>query len=74
MYEGFYCCDYQEQNPSCGGKGLLSLYFQIIVHHLEKSGQKLKQDWKEELMQRPWRDVAYWLASYGFLSLLSYRT
>ena len=29
--------------------------------------------WKQELMQRPWRDVAYWLASYGFLSLLSYR-
>ena len=25
-------------------------------------------------MQRPWRDAAYWLAPYGFLSLLSYRT
>ena len=25
-------------------------------------------------MQRPWRDVTYWLALHGLLSLLSYRT
>jgi hypothetical protein len=25
-------------------------------------------------MQRPWRDVLYWLASPGLLSLLTYRT
>jgi hypothetical protein len=25
-------------------------------------------------MQRPWRDVPYWLASLGLFSLLSYRT
>jgi hypothetical protein len=25
-------------------------------------------------MQRPWRGAAYWLASLGLLSLLSYRT
>jgi hypothetical protein len=25
-------------------------------------------------MQRPWRDAAYWIASPGLLSLLSYRT
>jgi len=25
-------------------------------------------------MQRSWRDAAYWLASPGLLSLLSYRT
>jgi hypothetical protein len=30
--------------------------------------------WRQELMQRPWRDVLYWLASPGLLSLLSYRT
>ena len=38
-----------------------------------KSGLELKQVRKQELMQRPWRDVLYWLASPGFLSLLSYR-
>jgi hypothetical protein len=25
-------------------------------------------------MQRPWRDVLYWFASPGLLSLVSYRT
>jgi hypothetical protein len=30
--------------------------------------------WRQELMQRPWRGAAYWLASPGLLSLLSYRT
>jgi len=29
---------------------------------------------KQELMQRLWRDVTYWLASPGLLSLLSYGT
>jgi hypothetical protein len=38
------------------------------------SGLELKQVRKQELMQRPWRDVPYWLASPGLLSLLSYRT
>jgi hypothetical protein len=34
---------------------------------------ELKQVKKQELMQRPWRDVLYWLASPGLLSLLSDR-
>jgi hypothetical protein len=38
------------------------------------SGLELKQVRKQELMQRPWRDVPYWLASPGLLSLFSYRT
>jgi hypothetical protein len=35
-----------------------------------KSGLELKQVRKQELMQRPWRDVTYWLPSPGLLSLL----
>jgi hypothetical protein len=35
---------------------------------------KGSQDWNQELMQRPWRDVTYWLASSDLISLLSYRT
>jgi hypothetical protein len=35
---------------------------------------ELKQVRKQELMQRPWRDIPYWLAFPGLLSLLSYRT
>jgi hypothetical protein len=30
--------------------------------------------WRQELMQKLWVDVTYWLASPGLLSLLSYRT
>jgi hypothetical protein len=30
--------------------------------------------WRQELMQRPWRGAAFWLASHGLLNLLSYRT
>jgi hypothetical protein len=58
---------------SWGGKGLLGLLFHIAVHHQRKSGLELKQVRKQKLMQRPWRDVLYWLASPGLLSLLSYR-
>jgi hypothetical protein len=38
------------------------------------SGLELKQVRKQEVMQRPCRDVPYWLASPALLSLLSYRT
>jgi hypothetical protein len=41
--------------------------------HQRKSGLELKQVRNQELMQRPWRDVLYWLASPGLLSLLSYK-
>ena len=57
-----------------GGKGLFSLHFHIAVHHHRKSGMELKQVRKQEVRQRPWRDVTYWLASPGLHSLLSYRT
>jgi hypothetical protein len=63
-----------DQEANCGGKGLFSLYFHISVHHQRKSGLEFRQVRKQELMQRPWRDAHYWLASPGLLSLLSYRT
>ena len=30
--------------------------------------------WRQELMQRPWRNAAYWLTPHRLLSLLSQRT
>ena len=30
--------------------------------------------WRQELMQRPWRSAAYWLAPHGLLNLLSSTT
>jgi hypothetical protein len=46
----------------------------LVFLHQRKSGLELKQVKKQELMQRLWRDVTYWLAFPGLLSLLSYRT
>jgi hypothetical protein len=48
--------------------------FHIAVDHQRLSGLELKQVRKQKLVQRPWRDVLYWLASPGLLSLLSYKT
>jgi hypothetical protein len=54
------------------------VYSQLTLTHCcsspKKSALELKQVRKQELMQRPWKDVPYWLASPGLLSLLSYRT
>ena len=58
-----------------GEERVYSAYtFHIAVDHQRMSGLELKQVRKQELMQRPWRDVLYWLASPGLLSLLSNRT
>jgi hypothetical protein len=46
----------------------------IAVHQKRMSGLELKQVRKQELMQRPWRDILSWITSPGLLSLLSYRT
>jgi hypothetical protein len=55
-------------------KGFIQLIIPYCCSSPRKSGLELKQVRKQELMQRPWRDVLYWLASPGLLSLLSYRT
>ena len=64
----------KKKEASWGGKGLFSIHFHIAVHHQKKSELELRQVRKQEMMQRPWRVVMYWLASYSLLSLLSYRT
>jgi hypothetical protein len=57
-----------------GRKGFIQLTLSYCCSSLRKSGLELKQVRKQELMQKPWRDVLYWLPSSGLLSLLSYRT
>jgi hypothetical protein len=56
-----------------GWKGFIQLTLPYCCSSPRKSGLELKQVRKQELMQKPWRDVLYWLASPGLLSLLSYR-
>jgi hypothetical protein len=57
-----------------GRKGFIRLTLPYCCSSPRKSGLERKQIRKQKLMQRPWRDVPYWLASPGLLSLLSYRT
>jgi hypothetical protein len=47
--------------------------FHSAINYQRKSRLELKQVRKQELMQRLWKDVTYWLASSALLSLLSYR-
>jgi hypothetical protein len=57
-----------------GRKGFIRLTLPYCCSSPRKSGLELMQVKKQELMQRPWRDVTYWFASPGLFSLLSYRT
>ena len=75
LSQSFYSCTNIMTKKQVGEERFYSVYtFHISVHHQRKSGLELKRVRKQELMQRPWRDVSYWLASPGLLSLLSYRT
>jgi hypothetical protein len=58
-----------------GEKKVYSAYTSTLLFFTKGSQDwNFKQVRKQELMQRPWRDVLYWLAFPGLLSLLSYRT
>lgn len=63
-----YCCgETPWPKSSWGEMGCFVLFFfqlQLVVHPPVKPGLEVKQ--------RPWTDTAYWLATHGFLSLLSY--
>ena len=50
--------------------GTVHFILQLTVYHEANQGR----NWRQELIQRPWRSAAYWLAPYGLLSLLSYTT
>jgi hypothetical protein len=57
-----------------GEERVYSVYTSTLLFITKEVRLELKQVRKQEMMQRPWRDVPYWLASPGLLSLLSYRT
>jgi hypothetical protein len=56
-----------------GEERVYSAYTSTLLFITKEVRTELKQVRKQELMQRPWRDVPYWLACSGLLSL-SYRT
>jgi hypothetical protein len=46
---------------------------QLIIKSSEGRTSDRTGNWRQELMQRPWRDAASWFPSHSLLSLLSYR-
>jgi hypothetical protein len=74
LSQGFYSCTNIMTKMQVERKGFILLTLPYCYSSPRKSGLYLKQVKKQELMQRSWRDVPYWLASTGLLSLLSYRT
>jgi hypothetical protein len=73
---GFQFLHKHHDQEAVGEERVYSAHTSILLFITKGS-----QDWnshgagrKQELMQRAWRDVTYWLASPGLLSLLSYRT
>jgi hypothetical protein len=74
LSQGFYSCTNIMTKKQLRRKGFTQLTLPYCCSSPRKSGLELKQVRKQELMQRPWRDVPYWLASPGLLRLLSYRT
>jgi hypothetical protein len=73
LSQGFYFCTNIMTKKHLGRKGLIQLTLPYCCSSPKKSGLELKQVREQKLMQRPWRDVLYWLASTGLLSLLSYK-
>jgi hypothetical protein len=56
-----------------GRKGFIGLILPYCCSSSRKSGLELRQVRKQELMQKPWRDVPYWLASHGLLRTQDYQ-
>jgi hypothetical protein len=55
---------HHEQKAIWGGKSLFGLQFHIAIYHQRTLEQELKMSktWRQELMQKPQRGAAYWLA------------
>jgi hypothetical protein len=69
LTQGFY--SFTNIKKQAGEERVYSAYtFHIAVDHQRKLGLELKQSRKQEPKQRLWRDVTYWFASPGLLSLL----
>jgi hypothetical protein len=60
-----------------GEEGVYSAYTSTLLSITKGSQDRNSHrvgTWRQEWMQKPWGNSAYWLASPGLLSLLSYRT
>ena len=77
LSQGFYSCTNIMIEKQVGEERVYSAYTSTLLF-ITKGSQDWNSSrsgtWRQELTQKPWRDAAYWLASPGLLSSLSYRT
>lgn len=52
--------------------GVIDLFQLILPHHSSSLREIRAGTWRQELMQKLWKSVAFWLLPHGFLCLLSY--
>ena len=55
-------------------KGLFGLHFPALFSRegsQDRDSNKVAS-WRQDLMQRPWRETVYWVVAPGLLSMLSY--
>jgi hypothetical protein len=57
LSQGFYSCTNTMSKKLLGREGFIWLILPYCCSSPRKSGLELKQVRKQELMQRPWRDV-----------------
>jgi len=50
-----------------GGKGLAYTFILLFTEGSQDRNSHRAGTWKQELMQRPWRGAAYWLAQLALL-------
>jgi hypothetical protein len=71
LSQGFYSYTNIMNKTEVGEERVYSAYISTSPKEVRTGTKQVR---KQELMQRPWRDVTYWLDSPGLLILISYRT
>jgi hypothetical protein len=70
-----YSCTNTMTKKEVGEKWLYSAYISTLMF-ITKGSQDWNShragSWRQELMQRSWKDATYWFASPGLLSFLSF--
>jgi patatin-like phospholipase/acyl hydrolase len=77
LSQGFYSFTKHHDKEAVEEERVYSAYtstFLFITKGSQDRNYHKVGTWRQEWMQKPWRNAAYWFASPGLLSLLSYRT
>jgi hypothetical protein len=67
LSQGFYSCTNIMTKKQVGEERVYSAYTSTLLF-ITKGSQDWNSSRKQELMQRPWRDVLYWLTSLPWLA------